>query len=285
MKPDSRGVCYASLDDIEIDDTKGKNPRNKSIADPDLVSTIQDEGILHPIFVRWSDNYENSLMVVDGRRRLDGAVQAGLGSVPVINFGHISDEEAFIISVQANRNQKTFTPKELIQVVRHLNKMGRDVEDISRILSVHKKTVQEALTIDKKATKKIKEGVKKKGKSKINTRVAAQAASLPKKEQNKIADKIAGKSQAAGLEVVKEIKQNLGLSPRSAPTPKKNGLASRKPFTLPSDAVERVQSMEKAIRKKLKFSPTHKVLNGQLMVLQCIKGDMSPADLFGWENV
>lgn len=279
LKPDNRGVFYAAIDDIELDEERGKNPRKKSVASAELVTTVMEEGIHHPIFVRWTDQFENGLMMVDGRRRLDAAIRAGLGSVPVINYGHISDEEAYIVSLQANRNQNTFTTKEIIIAVRKLDKMGKTKEQIASILSVNRKTVSEALAIEKKATGAIKTGAKKTGPTRINARVAARASALPKKAQEKLAPKLAGKSQVKGLEAVKKEKEKLGLSPKKA------RISGRATYKIADDAAYRCQAMERIIRDKLKHHSSHTTLTAQLRVIQCLKGQMGPEDLLGWGNV
>jgi hypothetical protein len=51
------------------------------------------------------------------------------------------------------------------------------------------------------------------------------------------------------------------------------------------DFKERLQAIEKPIRDRIAVNKENKVLTGQLMVVQCLKGQMKVADIWAWGKV
>ena len=51
-------------------------------------------------------------------------------------------------------------------------------------------------------------------------------------------------------------------------------------YSLADDARDRCKALEKAIREQLDIAPHHKVLRGQLQVIEVLKGKKEMGDLF-----
>lgn len=292
-----QGSQFARILDLVV--KRGFNVRKNVKPSQEFIDSVKQNGIVHPIHVRWETRKKEKLQVIDGERRLVAAGKKGaeLGSVPIVHHGFIDDKQATIISLTANDNQKKLTRKELQVGYQRLKNFGLDVADIARVMAVERRLVSEALKVDAKAEKSVKAAAKKSVREGgINPRVASRAAGLPKVEQRKLTPKLKGKPKSEGLAEVRKVEDKLGIkrrgrkakdeqAPKQQPSKAPKVAKVTGGYAIAKDAAARAQSMEKAIRKKLKFSPTHKVLNAQLMVLECIKGKMQPADLFGWENV
>lgn len=88
----------------------------------DLVKSIQENGVLTPIIVRQSSdgNYE----ILAGHNRVNAAREAGLDKIPATICMPESDEEAQILVVESNFNQrsvKDMKPSELANSLHMLN--------------------------------------------------------------------------------------------------------------------------------------------------------------------
>ena len=77
----------------------------------DLISSIQENGILTPLIVRPLEGTEDEYEVISGHRRLHAARKAGLETVPA--FIHAVDRDAAsILLVDSNLNREHILPSE-----------------------------------------------------------------------------------------------------------------------------------------------------------------------------
>ena len=260
------GVLHTALVNIEVE--KGFNVRKNAKPDEDLVASVKANGVIHPIHVRWKDRKRSSLYLVDGERRFNAATQAKLGSVPIVQHGFIGDKEATVISLTANDNQKKLTAKERLEGYRRLKRQGLSTHQISVVMAIDKRTVSEAMRVQEKGSPKMKaaakKGVREGG---VNPRVAARAAGLPKKAQDKLVNKVKGKPLTQGLAEVRRAERKEGVTKpgRKATTADPPTKAAKARYQIAEDAASRCKAVEEAIRKKLRHAPAHKVLTGQLL--------------------
>lgn len=283
VKANRDGVLFAALKDIEIQ--KGFNVRGNAKPDEELLASIKENNVIRPIHVRWKSKKKEALYIIDGERRYNAAIANELGSVPIVHHGHLLNRDAVVISLTSNRSQKKLSKKEQFSGFRRLKVEGMSPSAISKIMAVDPRTVIEALKVQEKGSRELKQAAQKSvSKGGIDTRAAARAASLPKKTQQKIIPKLKGKSQQEAIRTVRQAENKAGLG-KSRPGPKAKPTVGKVKQVLCADANERVISLEKAVRNKLRLSPTHRVLNGQLLILECLKGKMQPTDLFKWEDM
>jgi len=206
-----------------------------------------------------------------------------------VNHGFIDDVEALIISLTTNENQKRLSIKERFEGYRRLKAAGLPNAKIAEVMAVDRRTVDEALRIQSKGSKALKKAaVKSTKEGGVATRVASRAASLPKIEQKKILPKVKGKPQKEAMLEVRKVEKRIGI--------KKPGPDAKAPLTsvpklgvsgykVAEDVAERCEKIEKILKKKLRYSREHRVLNGQMMVIEVIKGKMDVTDLFEWDGI
>lgn len=291
VKANSDGVLFATLDSIDIQE--GFNVRRNTIPEEELISSVKANGVIHPVHVRWNGKEKTRLILIDGERRYQAAQEAGLGSIPIVQHGLISDKEAMIISLTANENQKRLTRKEQLEGFRRLKKEGLSPGQISKVMAVDARTVDEALRVDQKGSAELKSAARKGAKGGgVAPRAAARAASLPKDEQKKLVNKMKGKPMEDQLEEVRKVEKRLGITkpgrkkaePKPSKAPKGPEVAKGN-YRLATDFVDRCQSLEEELNKRLRHAPSHRVHTGQMMIIKCLKGQCEVTDVFGWKNV
>jgi ParB family chromosome partitioning protein len=278
-----QGLNFYPLDEIEVD--PDFNVRKNADPEEALVESIRQNGVINPIHVRARNKKGDGVVLIDGHRRLNAAREAEQKTIPAVYHGFINDKTAYLLALTTNKDQKKLTQREQYEGISRLSKLGATPEEISISMAIDVRTVSEAIRVQEKAIpglkKAAKKGVREGG---VNPRVAARAATLPKAAQIELLPKIEGKSKEEAVVEVRKMEEKLGVSDsRTGPKPKARVFSPKGPYRLAEDAVSRAQSMEKAIRAKLRHAPDHVVLNAQLMIIQCMKGEVHPADLFGWE--
>ena len=77
----------------------------------ELVSSIQQNGILSPILVRPLDHTTDEYEIISGHRRFHAAKIAGLTEIPVIVY-NISHDKAAIMLVDSNLHRENILPSE-----------------------------------------------------------------------------------------------------------------------------------------------------------------------------
>ena len=75
-----------------------------------LIESIQDQGILSPIFIRPIENTDE-YEVISGHRRLHAAIKAGIIEIPAFIFA-VSRDEAAIMLVDSNLHREHILPSE-----------------------------------------------------------------------------------------------------------------------------------------------------------------------------
>jgi ParB/RepB/Spo0J family partition protein len=276
---------FAALKDVEIE--RGFNVRRASKPDDELIQSIKENGVIRPIHVRWKNRKKDKFYLIDGQRRYLASKSVGLGSIPIVQHGFIGDKEALIISLTSNDHQKKLSKKEQFEGFRRLKAEGLTANQISKVMAVAKRTVEEAFRIQNKGSKDLKaaaeKSVKKGG---IHSRVAARASSLPKREQRKILPKVKGKKEKEAIQELRKVEKRIGIR-KTGPKPKQTAVPKKSTnrYKLAEDAAERCEKMETLIRKKLRHSPTHRVLSGQLLIIEVLKGKMNVTDVYGWDDV
>jgi ParB-like chromosome segregation protein Spo0J len=283
------GIMFASIDGIDVED--GFNIRSNVTPERELVDSVKVNGVCHAVDVRWKHKKKERLSLIDGERRLAAAKEAGLGSIPIAHHGFMSDKEARVLSLVGNRNQKKWTRKELLKGFRELKKCGLSPGQISKVMVVDARTVDEALRVEAKGSKELKTASKKGSKKGgVAPRAAARASHLPKAEQKKLVKKMAGKPMEEQLEAVRKTEKRLGISrpgrKKATPKPAKpKGPKLPKNYRLADDFAARCEALEKELSRKLIHAPSHRVHTGQMMIIKCLKGQCEVTDVFGWKNV
>lgn len=257
-------VAWTELEHIHVQ--KGFNLRGKVKPDPELVARIQKDGVLHPIHIRNAPDGSHYLLV-DGERRYQAAKVAGLESIPVILHDPMSEEEAMLFSYRANEEQKPWTKGQKFKMFLKLHKLGWSPQKIGKTLLVSSKTISEYLKTKEKGSLKTQEAL---ANGKVSSRVSSRVSNLPKKKQSRVIEKIGGKGTKESLSVVKaeEEKEN------DRPEP------SAISYFLATDVEDRCKTLEKLIHEQLDLAPRHKVLRGQLEVIQVLRGKRNLEDIF-----
>lgn len=302
---DGRLGVYPDL--LEIED--GFNPRSRQNMHPDaeLSASIKVNGVLNPIHVRQKKG-SKKYFVIDGHRRLLAvtfSVEKGpLPAVPVVNHGYISDKEALIIACSTNDNRKSFTKSETIGAIERMKAFDMTPAAIAKALGKSTSLVHEYLAVTK-ASPRMKEAAKKDvKKGGVSPKAAARASTLPKKEQDKLATELKGKTTREAVAKVEEVKQR--VQPKKAnsrrPTVKtdlseaggtKRDIRVRTPgekkvieYKVVSDYKERCQRLEAEIQKRLRKTPSNKELLGMQKVLAVITGKLTVEQAFvKWDAI
>ena len=87
------------------------HPRQEEIygateVDRDFVASIVDRGILQPLIIYRARPEDEGYTVISGHRRLEGARQAGLNTVPVILKEYKNEDEAVLDLIVSNKNRE-----------------------------------------------------------------------------------------------------------------------------------------------------------------------------------
>lgn len=91
------------------------NPRTidkKSSSFNELVESIAAQGVIVPVHVRSDPSHKNAYELLAGERRYWAARKAALKTIPAIDHGGISDEEAFEITFAENFQREDLTTLE-----------------------------------------------------------------------------------------------------------------------------------------------------------------------------
>ena len=247
---------------------EGYNVRTNTSPD-DLVQSVKQNGILQPIHVRWENFPKLIVSIIDGERRFRAALAAGLKVVPCINYEFITEEAAAVVAFTANEGQKPLTIREKCKGVKRLAELGYGTSEISKIMHLDKSTVSKYQTVSK-VTPRLRNAVEM---GEISARTAVKAAALPARQQEKVVSRAKGKTEAVANAVVDQVKATNPFRPvihKAAPTP----------YVWPADFTERFRELEKVVQERLSLSRENKVLQGQMFVLQILRGKLNVSDIF-----
>lgn len=264
MKEESE-VSWTEIKNIKVQ--KNFNLRGKVKPDPELVERIKKDGVLHPIHIRNAPDGSHYLLV-DGERRYQASKEAGLENIPVILHDPMSDEEAMLFSYRANEAQKPWTQGQKFRMFLKLSKLGWDPERIGKELLVSHKTVLEYLKTKDKGSGETQAAL---AEGEVSSRVSSRVANFPKKTQGAVLSKVKGKGTRDAIATVRKEEREKGVV---LPGPKP------RPYPLAENVEERCKELEKLLRAQLDLSPRHKVLLGQMRMIEVLKGKKSPEDIF-----
>jgi ParB/RepB/Spo0J family partition protein len=264
------GSFYAPIGSIKIEDKF--NVRKNVQPDEELIASIAEHGILNPIHVRWKDNEEKELYVVDGERRYRAAKITEWTEVPVVCRGHIDYRDALVISLSTNEGQLPLTREEKAEGFRRLRKSGMEPWEISHVMACSERMVVETLRLLDKATAPIRKGVLVKGN--ISRRAGSRAALLPPESQEKVSKKIVGKTTEEALVLIREEEEDLGVIPKGTRLKMNSARrgAKKTPALKPSDVIARLRRAEKALKETLVENPSSRTAKAQMRLCQVLRG-------------
>ena len=107
-----------------------------------LTASIREQGVLQPIWLRQDGD---DFTLIAGERRLRAAQLAGLGQIPAVLFGRLSDDEALAYAIRENALRENpsavdetfagflalerYTKLNTDELVRYLNRARKNVQD------------------------------------------------------------------------------------------------------------------------------------------------------------
>jgi ParB/RepB/Spo0J family partition protein len=277
------------LDTKIIKILEGWNVRKDPNPTTELLGSVEQRSVINPIHVRWNPNKKGEVVIIDGERRYRAALKVGLRTIPCLHYGNLGDAQALIISLSANEDQHPLTRKEKCKGFVRLSQTGLTAEQIAAVMGVPLQHVRDYLAALKAAPAISGKIHKKTSEGGINVRVAAGASRLPRATQEKIASRLVGRPRAEGAKIVQQAASNLGISrrgPRPGGSPSLGAVPSA-PASYPVavDFKERLQAIEKQLRDRIAANKENKVLTGQLLIIQCLKGQIKVADIWAWGKV
>jgi ParB/RepB/Spo0J family partition protein len=113
-KKKSNGKTLEMLNVVDIIES-GCNPRIINESSPkfiELIESIKAVGVKIPIHVRTHPLQKNKYELLAGEKRLRASETAGIKTIPAINYGRLSDRDAFEITFIENFVREDLTPLE-----------------------------------------------------------------------------------------------------------------------------------------------------------------------------
>lgn len=143
------------------------NPRfisEKSDSFKELVASIKGQGVIVPVHVRPHPTIAGKFDLLAGERRVRAAKAAKLETVPAVNRGKISDEQAFEITFAENFVREDLTPLEQGRAVVTLyDKYNGDTQAVASKLGRSTKWVLRRRALGTKLSPAWQEGILKEG--------------------------------------------------------------------------------------------------------------------------
>lgn len=128
--------------DLVLDSNVRRDPR----VGADFVASLRENGVRVPLLAR--RDVLGHLLVVDGQRRLHGALRAELQQVPVMVVDGIGDEESRIVTqVTVNEQRAGLTTAERIGAVEQLALFGRSPAAIAKRTGLDEKEAAAAVAL------------------------------------------------------------------------------------------------------------------------------------------
>lgn len=94
-----------------------------------LVMSIEDEGLLHPILLR--EKQDNTYQILSGHKRVVAFQRLGKSVIPSIIVNDLTDNEAYMMMAEANIQRKNTKPSELGKIITKYLEMKKDEEKIT----------------------------------------------------------------------------------------------------------------------------------------------------------
>jgi len=134
---DLKAQVECDIDQIVVNE----NVRGSATASPSLVASILKHGIIEPLVVK---GHKDGFELIAGARRLDGARQAGLETVPIsIKFGGVSEPDRIGMQVAENLHRENLTDWELAQAALDLKDEGLKQAEVAHQMGVTAKDVSQ----------------------------------------------------------------------------------------------------------------------------------------------
>ena len=251
------------------------------IPNEELTASVKQNGVLHPVHVRKLKASDEEFSLVDGHRRLAAARRAGIGVVPVMYVGVMTDEEAYLFALQANEDQKSYSKRDRNIIVVKLKNMGCTNKKIAKACGRSESTIAQDWLIEQKGDTRLKQAVQKPVKDGgVSRQVAAQVAALPAKSQRAVLPKVKGKTAAEAKPVVQAEKAKAEGKPAPKLPPKLPPKTGVKKSKFCKDALDRAVRMEILIDQKLSNNRAHRTLLAQRGILEVLFGRATVDDIF-----
>ena len=107
-----KGYCLIAVSDITA--TKD-NPRHIDETNPEFLELVEDiraQGVVVPVHVRTHPVHTAMFELMDGERRLRAAKLAGLAEIGCLDYGSITNDQAFAVTFAAFQHRPDLTPLE-----------------------------------------------------------------------------------------------------------------------------------------------------------------------------
>jgi ParB/RepB/Spo0J family partition protein len=128
------------------------NPRRRAIADPDMVASIAEHGVLQPLIVAPDLKAPGKYVLIAGHRRLNGAKKAKRKTVPVVIRADLAtDAQQLEQMLIENVHRQDLTPIEEAEGYHQLELFGYKPQTIATAVGRDVKTVRGRLRLLKLA--------------------------------------------------------------------------------------------------------------------------------------
>lgn len=264
----------ATLEQLCVKD--GFNVRADTHPSETLVNSVAENGVLNPVHIRPDEN--GGWWIIDGERRFNAAVEAGLEAIPVIPHMDVDETIALVLSLSSNEDQKPLTREEKAEGFWRLQEEGVSHKEISRVMGCNVRLVKEYLAVMNEGSEGLQTGVLKPPKNGgIPVRAAAQAVELPEPVQEKLAELMAGKTTEEAMDLVNDFQVQVA---KKSPKKRTKKETKAKPFAFGRDGRKRHALLMDLVGGAQKDDPDSDVLQGQMDVLLVIAGKKEITDLF-----
>ena len=116
-------------------------------ADQELIDSIDENGILEPLLVYYSNEYDR-YVILDGTRRYDAALHLELFEVPITQIAEPEDiNEALAIQIIVNRNRKDMRLTHVADAIAGIKRNGDKQKDIAKRFGLSEAEVSTLLTL------------------------------------------------------------------------------------------------------------------------------------------
>ena len=151
-------VVMVPIDRIEILNSRDRNEKVFS----EIVDNIRDIGLKKPITVtqREGDDGNPKYLLVCGEGRLNAFSLLGEDHIPALVI-HVSDEDAFIMSLAENIARRGYRPLEILADIEGLRKRGCSTDDITAKTGLSAKYVKDIVFLLDQGEVRLIEGVQR----------------------------------------------------------------------------------------------------------------------------
>ena len=198
-----------------------------------LTQSIAARGIVRPILVRVDPENDDTVIAVDGRRRLAAAQKLGITEIPVSFSTANNDGDAFQDSMVANSNAEPNTPYELaISYGEMVERDGKTNEDIAKSCGRtpgHVSQLRTALRVAKNDKRLLAAFSKDSIKSSVFRHLAKLDADKDAKMLAKVTELVLGGAQAQDIGIkIDAYLEKKAAKKTTKKEPKKRGAAAHK---------------------------------------------------------